>query len=380
MLLCKLNVFVYYIITFYLSLQKKLQQRFHALTGIRAIAATMVFLYHNRKHWRSSLPELITQNLNEYHTGVTLFFVLSGFLIAYTYTDKPLTSAKQYLQYLLVRLARVFPVFLLLLFIQHINAGFSPGQTPWLNYTLLKGFSDAHNLDGIPQSWSLTVELCFYIVAPFIYYSTKKHIAKALLYLLLLTGIAIATGYIWHAINGNPHRWLYNFKFIFDGTFFGRSIEFFAGVLLAYGMQTNSKLLAWVSFKNKTLIGGVLCMACIYAISLLQKDIYSHGTATVAGMMLRNLVLPFFIVIFLYGLIVENTWLQQLLSSKFFALLGNASFIFYLIHIGYLNQVLQSKFLLPDRNFVVLWLTAIAGYLLVEKPVYDFCRKLVKRL
>jgi peptidoglycan/LPS O-acetylase OafA/YrhL len=35
-------------------------QRFEALTGFRAIAAILVFLYHNRKHWRDHLhPEVL---------------------------------------------------------------------------------------------------------------------------------------------------------------------------------------------------------------------------------------------------------------------------------------------------------------------------------
>lgn len=140
---------------------KFVKERFAALTGIRAVAASMVFLYHNRKYWREWLPDIVTRFLNEFHTGVTLFFVLSGFLIAYTYADKPLESRKTYINYLLVRLARIFPVYLILLSITYWGLGFPKVYDLIINYSLFKGLSDVHNLDAINQAWSLTVELCF---------------------------------------------------------------------------------------------------------------------------------------------------------------------------------------------------------------------------
>ncbi len=85
-------------------------------------------------------------------------------------------------------------MYLLLLAIQNIHFGFPVKQNAFFNYSLLKGLSDRHNLDGIPQSWSLTVEICFYILAPFIYFFTRKNILKTLLYLLLLAGLAILIG------------------------------------------------------------------------------------------------------------------------------------------------------------------------------------------
>ena len=73
--------------------------RFSALTGVRFLAVCLVFIYHNRKYWRANLhPELI-RLINEFHVGVSLFFVLSGFLIAYTYQDKPLSAASNYVKY-----------------------------------------------------------------------------------------------------------------------------------------------------------------------------------------------------------------------------------------------------------------------------------------
>ncbi len=355
-----------------------MQRRFNSLTGIRAIAATMVFLYHNRKYWRASIPEFVLQNLNEFHTGVTLFFVLSGFLIAYTYQDAPLTSKKEYFKYLLVRLVRIFPVYILLLSVQYIHWGIPKDQGAFVNYTLLKGLSDWHNLDGIPQSWSLTVELCFYTLAPIIYFSTKRSIFKTILWLMLLAITAVGVGYFWHWLNGNRLRWFYDWYFIVDATFFGRFTEFFAGMWLAHIVLTQPLWLQKINKYKLTYIGLAATFGCIYAISFFEKDIYHHGTAVWQGLVLRNVVLPLCIIVLLYGLINEITVLGKFLGTKVMVLLGNASYVFYLIHIGYTNQIITPKLLLLDRNFTLLWVISIVIYLLIEKPIYNFCRKKIK--
>ena len=360
-------------------MQIKSSQRFEALTGLRAIAAIMVFLYHNRKYWRGWLPDFIINNLNEYHCGVTLFFVLSGFLIAYTYQDNPLHSKKEYIKYLLIRLLRIFPVYLIILTISFIHTGFPVANKTIYNYTLLKGFSDLFNLDGLPQSWSLTVELSFYVCAPLIYQYLKKTITKAALFQLILLTTFLLIGYCWYFIDKNPDKWLYNWLFIFDSTFFGRFVEFFSGMLLAYFVKTNHPILQKLTFKRSTLWSSLASLCIIYGISLFEKDTYDQGILHIPGLILRNVFLPIAISILLYGLMTERTWFSRLLSTRFAILLGNASYIFYLVHVGYVNQQLSTHHLLGDRNFLLLWLISIAGYLLIEKPIYMFVRARIKK-
>lgn len=356
-----------------------MQQRFKALTGIRAIAAIMVFLFHNRKYWRGWLPDFIIQNLNEFHTGVSLFFVLSGFLIAYTYQDKPLQSTKEYCKYLFIRFARIFPIYIIILTAGYIDFGFPKSTLIFYNYTLLKGFSDKYNLDSLPQAWSLTVELSFYIIAPFMYFLTRKNIIKTVLFLLALTIIAFIIGYTWYFINGNPERWLYNWLFIFGSTFFGRFPEFLIGLLLAHYLKQEKSFLKKLPVKNLTLITCILMGLSIYCISIFEKDVYDLGTEHIPGLIIRNLLLPVFIALFLYALIIETTWLSKILSTQMAVLLGNASYIFYLVHIGYVNRKTLNYHFISDRNFVLLWAISITAYLLIEKPIYNFVRNNINK-
>ena len=167
-----------------------MKHRFSALTGLRAIAAMLIFCFHFRKFWLAHLPKIFTLILKECHIGVSIFFVLSGFLIAYTYQDRPLESGRDYLKYLAIRLARIFPVYLLILTLKYLDQGFPSPKETFLNYTLLKGFSDKYNLSGIPQSWSLTVELTFYLLAPLIFSLAKQRLRRPLVY---LTGLLLAS-------------------------------------------------------------------------------------------------------------------------------------------------------------------------------------------
>jgi len=360
-----------------LSTQKS-SSHFNALAGFRCLAACMVFLYHNRKYWRDSLHPELLRLLNEFHIGVSLFFVLSGFLIAYTYAAEPLQSAKSYLKYFSIRFVRIMPLYWLILTAYYLDPAFGKMQFSWLTYSLFHGFSDLHNLDAISQAWSLNIEMTFYVLAPLLCLLQKKH----LLYLAgLLTLLFLGTwgiGAYWHHVNGNPNRWLYPLHFVFTGTFPGRALEFAAGMFLAYQMR-NNKIKFIENFRFKTVIGFAGIFITAWCIGLFQPNIFTQGADEVGGMILQLLVLPVFVAIALAGLIYEQTWLQKFFASKVLVLLGNASFAFYLIHISYVNIKVRELFLLPDRNFVVLWLIAILLYLLFEKPIYNGYRKWLKR-
>jgi peptidoglycan/LPS O-acetylase OafA/YrhL len=351
--------------------------RFNALTGFRCLAACMVFVYHNRKYWRNNLHPEFLRLINEFHIGVSLFFVLSGFLIAYTYADEPMRSGKNYTRYMLLRLARIMPLYWLILTAYYLDPAFGKNQFSLLTYSLFHGFSDNYNLTGIAQAWSLNVEMTFYFFSPLLCLLHRKHILYLIGSLLLLFGVTWSAGNLWHRVNGNPGHYFYPLKFIFEGTFPGRCTEFLAGMLLASALRNqNKKLLEKIPYK--TLIGFSGIFITAYCIGLFQPDIYRHGNEHIAGRLLSLFILPFFVMLSLAGLIFEQTWLQRFFSSRILVLLGNASFAFYLVHLSYVNLKIGKQFMLADRNFVLLWLVSILLYLLFEKPVYNWCRKWLK--
>lgn len=348
---------------------------------MRAIAAIMVFVYHNRKYWRYDLPFEVMRFISEWHIGVTVFFVLSGFLLAYRYEDKPLQSQKAYLKYILLRIARIFPLYWILLSCYFLDASYSKGvDTYFLQYSLFYSLFEKYSVSGIVQAWSLTVEFFFYMLAPFLFVLLKKSWKYCILFLIGFFLLGWGVGYGLKEYNGNPKGFLYPLQFMMGSTFFGRSPEFFFGMLLAYWMKQKKGIQFLNKIKKPTLWGGISIVILIFCIRFFARNNFVHGVERWEGRLIHELLLPIGIIVFFWGLIKESTWISKVLSTQIFILLGNASFVFYLIHLSYFNVKLKSFVYLPDHNFVLLWICSIIIYLLVEKPLYEVCRKLIAKI
>ncbi len=90
----------------------------HSLTGIRFFAAAAVVVFHFRSHVATLFPA--TRPWEPVaavgDAGVDLFFILSGFIISYTYADRfRVWSAREYREFLVLRLARMYPLHLVML-------------------------------------------------------------------------------------------------------------------------------------------------------------------------------------------------------------------------------------------------------------------------
>lgn len=354
------------------------RRRFESLTGLRFIAASLVFIYHNRKFMRSSLHPELLRVINEFHLGVSIFFVLSGFFIAYAYNEKPLESSESFCSYVVIRFARIFPVYWLILTLYYLDPKYGNYEFSLQHYLLIHGFSNKLNLTALSQSWSLTVEITFYLFAPLIYFFFVRNRVKAIASLISVFLLCYIIGEFWRWFNGNQWQYLIPIKFLVTGTFFGRSFEFLIGITLAWSLNNRTNPCV-VCIKNTTMIGFISAIICMYCIGLFQKNILDHGLSHPAGLLIQLFLFPCAVGVSIAGLIHERTWIQRILSLNIVVLLGNASFVFYLIHISYVNQKLKKVILLPDRNFILLWLIAIGVNLLIERPVYTVFKGAIRQ-
>ena len=355
------------------NLQKT--NHYNALTGIRAVAAMMIFVYHNRKYWKNDLPPELFRFCSELNLGVQLFFVLSGFLIAKSYGSKPLQSVKKFKIYFLQRIIRVMPLYWLLLTLYYLDTSFGNYHFSIIHYLLLQGFSSTHSLDAIAQSWSLTVEMTFYAFAPFLMFLLQKQLSYLILFLSILLVISLFGGWIWFNCFGNKECYLYPSQFVLMSTFAGQSLLFVAGMSLAYYNSFWSRI---SSYRHITYFGLIGFLGTLYIIGLFQSKRTDHGTNHWQGMILFYTILPLFILLLFQGLISQQSYLKRFLSSKILVLLGNASFAFYLVHISYVNLKLKSYIFMPDRNFVLLWIFSIGLYYGFEKPIYTWYKNKFK--
>ncbi|MEI7509626.1 MAG: acyltransferase [Flavobacterium sp.] len=347
---------------------------YKALTGIRAIAAIMIFVYHNRKYWKNDLHPELFRFCNELNLGVPLFFVLSGFLIAKSYGTQPLQSLSHYKNYFLQRIMRIMPLYWLLLTLYYFDPSFGKCHFSITHYLLLQGFSSTHSLDAIAQSWSLTVEMTFYFLAPLLMLLLQKHLIYLIVFLIGLLLIALAGGWLWTNYGGNKDCYLYPFDFVLMSTFAGQSLLFVAGMSLAHYATFWNRMAA---VKHLTSLGALGFIVTLYCIGLFQTSRVDHGTNHWQGKIIFFSILPIFIMFLFQGLITQRSLLQRFLSNKIMMVLGNASFAFYLVHISYINLKLKSWVFYDDRNFILLWIVAIGLYYCFEKPFYEWYKRKV---
>ncbi len=337
-----------------------------ALTGIRAIAAYLVFIYHFTPS-PSFIGQTLYNFLHEFHVGVTLFFVLSGFIITYNYFEK-INSLKMYF---VNRFSRIFPMYFILttftfvFFAIQKNLFLISDFKEFLScISFLKGFSPNLRLVGISQGWTLTVEESFYLMAPLIFLFIKR----SKIYLIIIPIIIILTGFgIVNLISiPNSFEFINSNNFMLLFTFFGRCFEFFVGIGIALFYKANKK-----EFKTKmfTYFGVIVILLSILILSFLKTD-QQEGIYHPLGIIVNNFILPIFGIAPLYlGLLFENTGFKKFLSTKTMILLGKSSYIFYLIHMGVfvniLSQITTNNFFL----FLIINIFAILIFKYLEEPI-----------
>lgn len=357
---------------------------FPALTGLRAVAAWLIFLYHTNPFARTSVAGRI---ISEFHVGVTLFFVLSGLLICVRYGNQVELSRHWLGQYIRHRFARIYPLYLLLTLGVFAVYQFAPQYdidrqytlaTPagralivGLNLTLLRSWFTHFRFTGIYTGWTLTVEEFFYLLAPALVLALRHRPGRLPWFVaaFLAVGCAlVALPAPWHVAG-----FFDTYQFMLSVTFFGRSFEFLAGIYLGITLLRRVALLRWVSQQvSCTALGIIWVVGCIGVLAVGRGLTWQPDLLTLELIFINNVVLVPGICLLLYGLIHEPSLLRRVLSSRPFDLLGKASYAFYLIHAGLLDRFLDlhvtTSLLL---KFVIVNALAIALYKGVEYPLYQ---------
>lgn len=361
-------------------------ETFPALTGVRAIAAYLVFFHH---YTPSVLvvASPVHDFLAEGHVGVTLFYVLSGFLITYNYWDRAKGLARTFwVQYLTRRIARIYPLYLFLLALTFLLPVLLWDEAPpnaatvFLNVTLLKGFFVLFNFSGIAPSWSLTVEESFYLLAPFIFVLVRRFGFVAAQLVLYTVGMAL----FFVGARSGFYGFFGNVKFVALYTFFGRSFEFLAGMALARFFASHSKRRNGTRWPLLTSVGVLGSALVVYSLSLLRVG-GEFGLFHPFGIALNNIVLPLFVCFLLWGLASEASAIGRVLSSPVFVFLGRSSYSFYLVHYGILALLIRSHLTIQNEilRLAVLFILANAVsallFIVVEHPANQVIRQNAER-
>jgi peptidoglycan/LPS O-acetylase OafA/YrhL len=185
------------------------RRRTAELDGVRAVAMLSVFAFHYAvgltpllrvgvPSWPLALRGYaILPNLD---MGVEIFFVLSGYLIFRPFVAANLTGASRpgLRDYALRRAVRIYPAYWAALLVLwavgwvHFEGGASVRHVVTEVLLVHTYFTDA-TIDGIPQSWTLVVEVSFYAFVPLLAWAlSRTRLRGHVVTLVALTAVGFA--------------------------------------------------------------------------------------------------------------------------------------------------------------------------------------------
>ncbi|MEO8373758.1 MAG: acyltransferase [Sphingomonas bacterium] len=329
-----------------------------SLTSARFFAAFAVVVLHSGSSWvrdQTAAPFMLKNLLLNGYTGVTFFFVLSGFILQVVYRGKfrDMSDARPYL---VSRFARVYPVYLLaILMLLPTIAHFNVWQIP--QFFLLQSWTTyppIENWNG--PAWTLSVEALFYIIFPFLSIAAMFTPPKGLLAALLIGAfvILVAGTSSVYATSGPLMDWHAAVP-----SCIMRIPEFFIGV--------GAGELYLRGYRIPSILPPSL-LAFIFIVIL------SSSTAKiVAGMI--SVLTPILIVALAQANSGPTT---RFLNWRPLVLLGGASYSLYLMHLPVHAAI---KYLGGDNRFIMIIqypaiiLVSLVVFLGFEEPMRERIRK-----
>ena len=140
------------------------------IDGMRAIAALMVVVFHVAQEKAATDASFVGGLLSAMSSAVAIFFVISGFLlyrpyVAARWSAAPPIRARDYLRR---RLLRIVPAYWLALTVLAVYPGLRDMFTArsWIYYLFGQVYGANTIFGGLPQAWSLSVEMSFYVALP----------------------------------------------------------------------------------------------------------------------------------------------------------------------------------------------------------------------
>ncbi|MFJ2975337.1 acyltransferase family protein [Kluyvera sp. NPDC087067] len=317
-----------------------------SLTGIRGLAALYVVAFHLAD--KNAIPQILPLIKNGY-IAVDFFFVLSGFIMSLVYySSLRETTQENYINFAYNRLARVYPVYLLILIVSFIfdfilNGVIPTHATVFINTFFLQSVC-AHNYIG--SSWSLSTEIIAYLLFPLLLAIIRDKRA-------IIASVMIAIGTLTYLFASRTPNSL-------DYSYLYSSI---ARCLADYVIG----IAAYVSFKNGLMFNRnssyVLVALLLISLNYAETDLYSLA--------LFSAIIP--------TLIDSKNIVSKTLSLKPLHYLGNISYSLYLVHSVLITQFRgQMQFFEHWRtvSFILSLIISTILFHLVEKPARNWLKSI----
>ena len=365
-----------------------------ALTGLRIVAALWVVLFHFRPMLTDASPDFrenLAPVLNTGAQGVDLFFILSGFVLTWNYLDRMGGdwSTRATVHFLWLRLARVWPVYLLtmhlaaLIVILSLHVGHVPlpevrdlTAISYVRQVLLvqlwfEPFFDNTSWDG--PAWSISAEwlayLLFGLIVLVVLRLERTTRARSLMVLSVVACLPpvvllLASGYFY-----TPWSWLPRIV-----------TQFIAGALACAAVRRLR-----LSTRARHVAGYLSLLLVVAMVGIL----YWFDAHPISGVVDSGGVVDVLFVPLVITLAIGLGSLPWVLSTRFMVYGGEISFCLYmvheLVHTTWGWAVLQFELTPQDNpwkwNVIALIVIALGlsslMYHFVEEPARRWMRRMI---
>ncbi|HVH78730.1 MAG TPA: acyltransferase, partial [Stellaceae bacterium] len=355
--------------------------------------------------------------------GMTLFFVLSGFVIHYNYHRTVPASRTGVLQFYIARFARLYPLFLIVFahdFIRILwDGGYFSGlalktydpfkalpfyltftQTWWwwpLDGTSAYEYYATQTVGATGVMWSLSTEAFFYLLYPLFAGSLSRLRGRSLAVFAILSaafGVAFYIGgqtnaprlvnwALVHFPQARPEQFVH--WLLFQSPW-GRISEFLLGAAAAQVYLVGRPGDAANSEAARLAIGRWLPLASLVAF-VLPLSLIVIFFMNIQGIATQFLAAP--VAVFAYAVARYPTRLSRFLSHPLLVRLGDASYSLYLLHFFVLHEYGQRweqdhpgvpRILVFLVLMVVAMALAVVSHRWIERPAIRWVRANFLRL
>jgi peptidoglycan/LPS O-acetylase OafA/YrhL len=337
-------------------------KRIPSLDGFRAISIILVLLCHCviAKGFPASLKPFARYG----DVGVTVFFVISGFLITYLLLTELENNSKINLKdFYLRRAFRILPVFLLYTVFVVTWKNFENVTVTLNNILHIITFTVNFDADRgwfTGHFWSLSVEEQFYLVLPAMLIFLRKKIIPVIVCSLIYSCLIRVISYKFASLD--------NYLL---APFFTYSDALFIGVLAGIYYQKNPEII------NRR----VFCSTWLHlaAVTLIAFFKYASGTGHfgIISLPFGNTIISLCIIfLIISGINPGNKAMYKVLNSKFFIHIGILSYSIYIWQqFFFVGEFIPFWRTFPF-NLLFIYLVSLASYRLWERPFLNLKNRL----
>lgn len=336
----------------------------------------MIVIHHSNHlfgFYKDQPPPIILEQ------GVSFFFVLSGFILAYVYPQ--LEAWSEIRHFWRARIARIWPAllasFILAFWLLSLRWDFKSGVANLLMVNAWIPFPNYfYSYNWV--SWSISTEFFFYLAFPLLIYQWEKSWPLKLLASAVVVIFLILLSNQLHLPDhgsSNDDITLNAILFIHPAS---RIFEFIFGVCIATYWRKKIEGTQWSAFRASMYEIGVIILvgASMHFMSPLAKWAYDTWPSPAASRWLVGSGSMFAFGLLIYVMAMGRGRLSAWLSHPIPVLLGEISFSLYLLH-----QILLRYYQANDANlphlpnmisYAIFWtILLLASYLmwaLIEMP------------